>query len=106
MSALAEQATLAVMKLVGDMQRLHEDVRQAKACCVDPAARDVLTRLQAELFGIKADAQGIKALISAARQVGYFDDEPEPVSAPYSDRRSAAAHDDTLFVTREEEERP
>lgn len=92
MSALADEATKAVSKLETDMQRLWDEIKTAKALCVDPSARDVLTRVQAEMFGVKADAQGIKALISAARQTRYFD----PPTAPYHDRKTAAAHDLTF----------
>lgn len=92
MSALADEATKAANALMDNMQRLWDDLKEAKALCVDPAARDALTRLQAEMFGIKADAQGIKALISAARQTRYFDSP----TAPYPDRKTAAAHDLTF----------
>lgn len=92
MSALADEATKAANTLMDNMQRLWDDVKAAKALCTDPAARDVLTRLQAEMFGLKADAYGLKALISAARQTRYFDTSP----LPYQDRKTAAAHDLTL----------
>lgn len=92
MSALAEKATEALLEFERDVQRLYDDVKVAKASCVDEAARDVLTRLQSEMIGLKADAQNIKAIISAARQTRYFD----PVAQPFPDRKTAAAGDLSL----------
>lgn len=92
MSKLADEATSAAVELRDRVRRLAEEVRTCKPLCVDPQARDMLTRLQADLILISTDAEQIKSLVGAARMTGYF----EPPRPAY-DRRMAAAHDLSLL---------
>ena len=66
-------------------------------------ANRALVALHVECMSFKAEVMKLQGCTSAACSVNA---SLQGKPAEYPDRRSAAAHDDTLFVTREEEERP
>lgn len=100
MSTFADQARDKALEIERLMTELRKDISVSKTEVRDAESRDCLTRLQTALLTIGNDCAQLKSSLMTARSLGEFrnyDPDPElEIAYAYPDRRSAAAHDDTL----------